>query len=140
MKKVSLTGVLVGGVVDILTSTIFAIPLIVYVQTRFHIERGGSAVPLMFADPLLFSGQFLIGVAGSALGGYVAARIAKHDELLNGVLSSFLCTAIGAYSMLGAKSHVPMWAQLLSFVTAPVFALLGGYLRLAHKRIAPQNA
>ena len=133
-------GVLVGGVVDVLTSTISAIPLIVYVRARFHVEHGGSVVSLIFADPLLFAVQFLIGVGCSVLGGYVAACIAKKHALLNGMLSSFLCSAIGLYSMLAAKSHVPIWAQLLSFVTAPFFALLGGYFRLAQQRIVPQNA
>ncbi len=60
--------------------------------------------------------------------------MAKHDELLNGVLSSFLCTAIGIYSVMSGKESESLIVQVFLLAAAPVFALLGGYLRQIQKR------
>jgi len=40
----------------------------------------------------------------SVLGGYVSARIAKHDELLNGALSSILCVGGGTYAVISGSA------------------------------------
>ena len=47
--------------------------------------------------------HFLVGAACSVLGGYVAARIAKRDEILNTAVSSFLCVGMELYAMLPPK-------------------------------------
>jgi hypothetical protein len=138
MGRVSIIGVLVGGLTDIVSSTLFAIPLLVYVTARFDVH-GHAAVRLIFSDAWLYTLVFATGVAGSALGGYVAATIARHDELLNGFLSCIVCTGIGIYSVVAGKSP-SVSVQLLSFATAPVFALLGGYLRYVQKRNVLSNA
>ena len=67
---------------------------------------------------------------------YVAARIAKHHELLNGLLSSFLYAAMGLYSILLGKGGQSLLMQILLFAAAPAFALLGGYLRQNQKSIS----
>ena len=72
--------------------------------------------------------QILIGLACSALGGFVAARIAKHDELLNGALSSLLCLALSIYVVATGQDLSPRWVQMLLLPASPVMALLGGYL------------
>src|SRR4029077_10831886 len=98
MNKVSVKGVLVGGVTDIVATVILTLPLIVYlIATEV---TGTPKVPLQAAvmaairaNPPLYWLESLIGLACSVLGGYVAARAAKHDELLNGLLASFLSVA-----------------------------------------------
>jgi len=133
MKRLSAVGILVGGVTDIVSSTIFAIPLLIYVTARIN-AHGHAATQLIFSIGWLYVLEFVTGSCGSVLGGYVAAAIAKHDELLNGLLSCLVCVAIGVYSLIGGKSpSIPVSAQLLSLGAAPLFALLGGYLRYAQK-------
>ena len=121
-----------------MSSTIFAIPLLIYVPARFNVH-GHAAVQLIFSDAWLYALVFATGLAGSALGGYVAATIARHDELLNGFLSCIVCTVIGIYSLVAGKSP-SVSAKILSFGTAPVFALLGGYFRYIQKRHVLSNA
>ncbi len=77
--------------------------------------------------------QLGIGLACSVLGGYVAAWMAKHDELLNGVLASFLCTAFGVYSILSGKGVGSVGEQVVLLSAAPACALFGGYLRQRQK-------
>jgi putative membrane protein (TIGR04086 family) len=87
------------------------------------------------ATPWLYGTQLLLGLACSVLGGYVAAWLAKHDELLNGGLSSLLCAAIGIYSIASGKdSHAPS-VQVLMLISAPVCGFLGGYLRLRQRSV-----
>jgi hypothetical protein len=58
----------------------------------------------------------------------VAAWLAKHDELLNGGLSSFLCVFLGIYTMVSGKDPSALWVQTLLLLASPVFALIGGEL------------
>src|ERR1700721_3080925 len=106
MHRISLLGVAIGNVVDIVATNIVALPVMIYV---FH--SSASAVPPdshAAAEILLASSTFriwssILGALCSVLGGYVAARIAKHDEVLNGALSSILCTGFGLYAVFGGS-------------------------------------
>jgi hypothetical protein len=135
--RVSIVGVLIGGIVDVGASGLLGIPLVVYVMVRhdlLHAHQGSAAASIIHSSAWLYGMQLAIGVGCSVLGGYVAARIAKHDELLNGLLSSFLCTAIGVYSVFSGKDSQSVLVQILLLTAAPVLALLGGYLRQIQKR------
>lgn len=137
--RVSVAGVVTGGITGVLLSNLFVIPVVIYVVVRydvFHAADGGAAiVSLIDSNPWLYGWVLTTGLGYSLLGGYVAAFIAKHDELLNGVLSSFPCTAIGVYSILSGKDSHSVLSQLFLLGAAPACALLGGYLRQSRKRI-----
>jgi hypothetical protein len=91
------------------------------------------------ANPLLFGLQSLMGLVCSVLGGYVAARVANHDELLNGLLACLLPVALGIFSLATSKNSGPLFLQVLLLVASPLCSRLGGHLRLVQKRgIAPQ--
>jgi hypothetical protein len=70
----------------------------------------------------------------SVLGGYVAAKLAKRHELLNGALASILCILLGIYVVTSGKDPHPMLVQVLLVVISPALSLFGGYLRLRQKR------
>jgi MFS family permease len=130
-QRVSIAGVVIGGIADVFASGVLPLPALLYIQTK-----GSAAIASAIHSVGWFYWlQLAIGFGCSALGGYVAAWIAKHDELLNGVLSSFLCTAIGLYPILLGKDSQPLLAQTLLLAAAPAFAFLGGYLRQTQKRI-----
>jgi hypothetical protein len=140
MKKVSIVGVLVGGITDIVSTFVLAIPLMVYVGLNVasvHTPKNQIHSATMAAMhgivPMIMS--FLAGTLGSVIGGYVAARIAKHDELLNGALSSYLCMAEGVYAVLaGTTSQIPLYQQIIGFLGSPALGLLGGWLRVVQQR------
>lgn len=136
LNKVSFKGVIIGSITDIVSSNILAVSLIIYVTfTRQLAAIPKDQIPnalqqILQNDPILFSIQFSVGAMCSVLGGYVAARIARKFELLNGALASFLCVGIGMYALISGAMSVPLWRQLLGFVVSPALATLGGYLRL----------
>ncbi len=141
MKRISFKGVVLGSITDIVATNILSIPLIVYVTATRHLvsipkeQLTEVLLQTMQNDPLLYSTQLLTGSLCSILGGYVAARIAKHDEILNGALAAFLCVGSGLYALVFASSHAPLWQHLVGFVASPALAALGGYLRLKTMRV-----
>jgi len=129
MSKVSIKGVLIGGIVDVSASFIlglvFALLAVVLLHEFGHVSHKDVLNSAAFHFALV-----LIGFACSVLGGFVSAKIAKHHELLNGALSSFLCTAIGIYLMATDKYSGPSLDQIGLLVSSPLLGLAGGYLRL----------
>ncbi len=82
----------------------------------------------LHANPILYASQLAIGFACSILGGYVAARLAGREELLNGALSSWLCISFGVYGFFAGSAHdYPL--EIGGFIASPAAGLLGGYLR-----------
>jgi hypothetical protein len=144
MSKVSIKGVLIGGVVDVGSSMILGVPLVIYAMAKSGLlgaSRGSvqvSPAAAIHASPWLYGVQLSIGLGCSAFGGYVAAWIAKHDEVLNGFLSSYLCTAIGISSMMAGKVSGAKLEQLFLLIASPLCSLLGGYLRRNQKGVAQQ--
>ena len=137
--RVSIVSIVIGGITDVVSSSVLALPVIIYVMVKYDLFRlatGPTAIPtLIHSSVWLYGLQLGIGLGCSVLGGYVAAWMAKHNELLNGALSSFLCTAIGVYSVLSGKDSQSVVVQIFLLAAAPAFALLGGYLRQTQKRV-----
>lgn len=137
MNKISIRGVLLGAFTDFALTNILAVPLVLYAIAHFNLsklppEQAQTAVIAAIHSNLwLTTIEMAIGLGCAALGGYVAAWVAKHDELLNGVLASFLCVGIGLYALLSGHAHSQN-LQLLLILASPVFALFGGYARRAH--------
>lgn len=138
--KISVTGVLIGGIADIVSSSLLGIPFAIYAMSKIDLvqtpkdQLGPAIAAVSHATPWLYGAELLVGLACSVLGGYLAARLAKHDELLNGALSSFLCVAIGIYSIASGKDSHAHWVQLLILISAPACGFFGGYLR-ARQRV-----
>ncbi len=138
MKKVSLLGVFVGGIVDIVATNILSLPFAIYMLTRYDLVHAANMqvayVAAIHSNLGLYVVSGSIGFAGSVIGGYVAAWIAKHDELLNGILSSWLCVATGIWAVVAGKASVSLGEYMILFVLGLAAALLGGYLRMLQNR------
>jgi len=63
--------------------------------------------------------SIILGALCSVLAGYVSARIAKHDEVLNGALSSILCVVGGLYSVLSGSAALHLALLPLGPVLGP---------------------
>jgi len=139
MKKISILGVLLGALTDIVSSMFLGIPLGLYAASKVDIAHmqpdqvQSAIIAIMHNSIPLFFTQLLLGSFCSALGGYVAARIAKHQEILSGGLSSFLCVGIGIYSIIAGTDHNSLLVKVLLFIASPAFGLLGGYIRFRQK-------
>lgn len=136
----SIVGVLVGGVVDIFATNVFALPVAMYVMVRDHLagpDAGQALARTIGSDPSLLATMMILGCLASVLGGYTAAWIAGRSHLLVGGLSAYLCTAFGIASLFHDAPGVSLLQHLGAFVLSPALGLLGGYLRsLQTRRVA----
>ena len=146
MARISIKGVVVGGIVDVASSVALGLPISFYTASKLDLTRipkdqlGLAVTTAIHADVPLCIGQTVIGLACSVLGGYVAAWLAKRDERVNGGLSSFLCLALGIFTILSGKDPSPLPVQILLLVAGPLFALLGGDLMRRQRWKRPATA
>jgi len=132
--RVSPKGVLLGAIVDVVTSTLGGRVIVMYIAGSPALtdvpadSRARVITDLMLHRPAFYLAALLVGAVGSILGGYVAARMARHDAILNGALSSFLCVAFGLYELVRSAGGSPL-VDILAFVMSPSLGALGGYLR-----------
>ncbi|UGY17847.1 hypothetical protein HAP48_0010650 [Bradyrhizobium septentrionale] len=90
-------------------------------------QGAASAVEALKTGNGFLAASSILGGLCSILGGYVSAHIAKHDETLNGALSSILCVGFGIYALVNGTGH--LWLHLLYLPLSPALGALGGYLR-----------
>jgi hypothetical protein len=137
VKKFSIAGVVLGGTVDVVVTELLAIVIVVVAILHGGIGRAAgspAAITALMSSAPIFATLMVVGLACSVLGGYVAAWIAKNDELLNGACSAWLCMGIGVASLAFAAGNQPLWQRVPSEVISPVAGLAGGYLRALQKR------
>lgn len=131
-RKISFDAILLGALVDIGGTSLLSIPLVIYLMTKYHLTL--DSIPqlqnLLVTDPIASVVGWTLGSAFSVLGGYVAARIAKHHLLLNAGLASFICMAATLISI----GKVPLLYTLIGLFATPILALIGGYIRLIQMR------
>ena len=137
MKRVSFKGVVVGSVVDILSTNLAIFPVTILV----FIFSGPAAAEIAASDPrtlmasnLFKALSFTFGALSSVLGGYVSGRLAKHDHILNGALSSILCMGFGVYAVISGRGSLVVQLALLALT--PLLGAVGGYL--SARRSKPQ--
>ena len=144
MRGISIKAVFFGAVADIAASTIFGVPLGIYVVsshglTNLHKDALRSAVVAIVHDSLLlYAAQLLIGFGASILGGFVAASLARENKRLNGILAAWLCMGIGVHALLTRQDGMSPVVVALMIALTPLCYLLGAILQA--KRAASRSS
>lgn len=135
MKRISLKGVAIGNIADIVSTNVILLPVILYIIVASSTSGSppdhgaGSAAEILKASTAFLVWSSVLGGFCSVLGGYVSARIAKHDEVLNGSLSSILCIGSGVYGLISGTAAGHLWLHLAYLPLSPALGALGGFLR-----------
>ena len=136
LHKLSFKGIIIGAIINVAGTGVWGIVVGMYIATKYqthtlsYAEQMSRAGDLLAQEPIVMVLNTIIGGGSTILGGYIAARIASHNELLNGTLSSFLCVLI-ALIAIGSSSMVGV---LIGAIANPVLGFVGGYLRLRQKQ------
>jgi hypothetical protein len=139
LSGLSIKGVILGGIADVVATNVATVPLLAIAAARANLmalpraEQTAALATLMHSSPGLQASSMAVGSLCSVLGGYVAARIAGRSEVLNGALSAYLCTAFGIAGLF-LPLEMPLWEHLAGFLLAPALGAAGGWLRLWHLR------
>ncbi len=140
MRRISITGVLTGGVVDIVATNVAAIPIVGYVIATSGIgnlpktQQTAAVMVAIKASVGLYLTLGVLGALCSVLGGYVAAVLARRAEVFNGALSAYLCVGFGLWTLLLGQGQLPTRLGILLLPLSPALGALGGYLRAEQVR------
>jgi hypothetical protein len=140
MPRISLQAIVIGGFADLAFTFAFGIGmgllLFAGLAARMPIDQVTPAARAATSGTAMTVATGIIGLVGSLVGGVIAGRLARHDELLNGTMSSFLGIGLGIYHILSGHNHDLAMIRALAFLAAPAASFLGGYLsRLQRLRI-----
>lgn len=132
IKDISPKAVLLGAVADIVATNIVMIPVVIVVLSQVGTAGSSPAqhtaafTAALSGNAWLYLTAMILGCAASVLGGWVAARIARKAELLNGALSSMACVGLGSYTAIRHPESVPAWQHAAFLVLSPCLGALGG--------------
>lgn len=136
MRRISLLALIVGGTVSFFSSIVLSIPMGAIVAMKMATAHRFSdpTVARAFAlgNPLYYYGVLTVEFACCMAGGFLAGVAARHDELLNGLLSAFFMVAIEA-GFAGMDPH-PLPVKILRAFGYIAASGLGGYLRAVQVR------
>jgi hypothetical protein len=134
MRRISFLGILVGGTVSYLLPAFIAMPLAFLFAIRMVAATHSPAAVQheIIWNPFYYYGILGIQLACGVLGGYLAGVTARHDEVLNGFLSSIIPMLVTAlFHALDPHSISTKVVKMAAIVAA---AGLGGYLRARKAR------
>lgn len=130
----------VGGIIDVLLTTLLSLPILIYAFSSGAIlnlptaQQHSALLALLHSNVALYGTSFLVGAFCSVLAGYLTALLAKHDEVLNGALSSFLCIGFDLYAVSRGEFGGPTWLAVALLPVSPLLGAAGGYLRQMQRR------
>ena len=141
MKKLKTLPILVGISVDTLGS--IAVGIIYFIGLfGWQIARGTAASEVELSTTQLIVTQ-VVGLILTAIGGLVAARMARTEHLAHGAavgLGALFVWLIVAW--ISPSDTIPAWYEMVSFAGIVPAGALGGYLagRRANKPLQPTAA
>jgi len=144
-RAISVKGVVLGATSDIVTTNLLLAPVAILLFARMDpaltpAEKSAAFSRAFSDDPQLYLIGMVLGCAASVFGGWVAARIARRAELLNGGLSAIACVGFGIYGMATRADTTPLWQHLIFFVLSPSLGAFGGAIRRwQHARMTPET-
>jgi len=140
MRRISFLGILVGGTVSYLLPAVIAMPVAFLFGIRLVAATHSPAALQheIIWNPFYYYGILALQIACSVLGGYLAGVTARHDEVLNGFLSSIISVAVT--TLFHALDPHPFSIKVVKVVGIVAAAGLGGYLRAwkARRSILPR--
>lgn len=123
--KISIKALVLGFITDSCGSLVGSLALGA-VWAIVFLNQGGTleALTSHFNSSAFYCISFILGLALTVLGGYVAGRVAGKYEVHHAAIVGFLSTL---YGLLFAP-FVPLWLTILSVITVLPSAALGGWI------------
>lgn len=130
LSDIKLKAVLAGAVLDNAT-TLFLMTLLAAALVSTGLSEDEVMSRMKSTSGLLLG--LIIGLGCTALGGYVAGRMAKQAERMHGLVVAVIGMAI---ALIFREGGDPMWFDIAGFLGMLPAGMAGGLL--AQKRRAPE--
>jgi ABC-type Mn2+/Zn2+ transport system permease subunit len=101
---------------------IFALSAFAFFQISGQPPHQAAPMPIML-------GSIVFGMIFALIGGYVAARLARHKPTAHGVAVAAVMALGAAISLLSTLGKGAVWSQVAALVLMVPCAVLGGWLR-----------
>lgn len=129
MHKLSFKGIIVAALLVLVLDTIAGIGMMAFMggsafKEGMTEQQTNDVIAALTLNTNLLLGSVILGTFATIVGGYVAARLAKKEPLLNAGVIGVLGIILG---VLLAENY-PLWFNVLGFVSVLPAALLGGHL------------
>jgi putative membrane protein (TIGR04086 family) len=140
---VKIRPVIVGAVVDYIATFVLVMLYLIFYYVKEPFGKGGlpeeaieKALNEMLSSQEGLLALIVIGAFCTALGGYLAARLAKAEEIKHGALVGAVALIVGVLqtAMTEEASPVPPFYQLLGYILAIPAGALGGSLAQGRSR------
>jgi hypothetical protein len=132
-RRSSLTAVAAGLTADVVGTFLFG----TLATLMFGWVLSGGAPEEMARALAASTGYQLFsvvsGLAFTALGGYVAARVANHRELYHGLLLGIVTLLTGEVLIVMLSAELPLWQRLAHDLLAIPVAIIGARWRKLEK-------
>lgn len=128
--------IVIGAVVDYVATYVLITLYLIVFYLKEPLKNGAlSGEALQQALEQMISSQegllalLVIGALCTVLGGYIAGRLAKAEEVKHGALVGAVSLIVGVLQtgMAGEASPVPYWHELLGYLLAIPVGALGGF-------------
>jgi len=133
---VKIRPIIAGVVVDYIATSVLVMAYLIFYYMKGAPEDGGlpeealeKAFKEMLSSPEGLLAIIAIGTFCTALGGYVAGRLAGAEETKHGALVGAASLILGALqaAMIGGENTIPQGYELLGYALAIPAGALGGY-------------
>ncbi len=126
LKDIRFDAVIVGAIVDNIGTTVVML-LLMTALTSTGIAESDALERMKGLSGLLLT--LIIGLGWTMTGGYTAARMAKRDEVLHGILVAAVGIVVG---LIFREKSLPLWYQIAGLAAMLPAGMAGG--RLAKQR------
>jgi hypothetical protein len=140
MRRISILGIVLGGIVAVAAIIIFGMGMGLYAAVKLDVahqrapEQAQEIVrQYLFVNPVMYYGAMAIAFACSVLGGWLSAFTAREAERLNGALSALVMGGFHWWKIAHHKDPHSMAVQAFYVFVLFAGAWLGGWLRAAQK-------
>jgi len=136
MRSISLKAAVIGGLVEfaltVLVAFLFSVALLL--PRLGKLMESAATVGAEVGQSWTYQASaWVIGSISSVVGGYVAARIAGHDEIANGAASAWLSIAFNVWQWAFPPDTTALVYSITMIVAAPLLGAFGGYLKRGRK-------
>lgn len=134
MSDLKPRAVLMGSLVDIAGTFVVSGLFFAAVGTASGAASADELVRIIDASAQLQLASIALGLAMTAGGAYVAARLAPAHERLHAFAVGVISTLLGFSFVFASPEASPFWAQATSLILTIPAAFVGGELRRAAAR------
>lgn len=133
---VEIRPIIAGVVSDYVATIVFGFLYLLTYVPRELFENGGlseealdKAAKEMMTSPDGLLSLAIIGAFATALGGYIAGRMAKGEKIKHGALVGFVSLVLGIIITAASSegNPVPYWYELLTYILPIPAGALGGF-------------